>query len=66
MKVAVDNKANMSMAFLFASFFLVMALFIFWPRSTGDSTMGYTPDGTAVQSDTISPKTAATDASTTR
>jgi hypothetical protein len=66
MKAAIDNKANMSMAFLFASFLFVMALFVFWPKATGNPTNGYTPDGTAVQSDTISPKTAAGDASTTR
>ena len=62
----MDSNANMSMAFLFFSFLFVMALFMFWPKSAGNVSEGYTPDGTAVQSDTISPKTAAKDATTTR
>lgn len=62
----MDSQANISMAFLFVSFLLVMALFMFWPRSTGNVSSGYTSDGTAVQSDTISPKTAASDANSIR
>ena len=52
---AVDNKANISMAFLFLSFLIVIGLFVFWPKATGDMSAGFTPDGTAVQSDTIVP-----------
>ncbi|HIA52579.1 MAG TPA: hypothetical protein EYN91_10895 [Candidatus Melainabacteria bacterium] len=66
MKTAIDNQANVSMALLFASFILVLSLFVFWPRSAGNPTTGYSSDGEAVQSDTISPQTRAKDASTAR
>jgi hypothetical protein len=66
MKTAVDNQANVSMALLFASFILVLSLFVFWPRSAGNNTHGYTSDGTAVQSDTLSPHAQLKDARTAR
>ncbi len=53
MKAGVDNQANVSMTILFVFFIVIMGLFIFWPKSPGNQTSGYTPDGTAVQSDTI-------------
>ena len=52
------------MALLGIAFVLVMALALVWPKSPGNTTKGYTEDGTAVQSDTISPQTAAKDDST--
>jgi hypothetical protein len=64
MKVAPTTKAPVGMALLGIAFVLVMALALVWPKSPGNTTKGYTEDGTAVQSDTISPQTAAKDDST--
>lgn len=64
MKVAPATKAPVGMALLGIAFVMVMALAFIWPKSPGDKTKGYTDDGIAVQSDTISPQAAAKDDST--
>jgi len=66
MKVATDTKAPLGMTLLGVAFVLVMALAFIWPKAPGDKTAGYVEDGTSVQSDTISPKTAAKEDSTAR
>jgi len=66
MKIAPSTFAPAGMAALAIAFIVVMALTLVWPKSPGNNSTGYSSDGTAVQSDTISPQTAAKDGASTK